>query len=527
MIDASRPPGDRSRFRRVMAEQFLFDPSGRSAARAAAWLAVLCVYTILRNGAALVQPVPFTQDGHAIASLNEAINEVYCGRWAQISDRHQIGSQIANHPDLVSVPIRQVIEQSAGSIPAYCATLIVPFGNNENGLTDIEAITLRVAPSASVAAIGRVLLAVRLAVLLLFCGAVLAAGGSVLMCIALLEVGFGLLGQMRPSTYSVYPFMFVMPLLSIALYVALLRRARDRWTTIDLLLLAAVGLAAALAVNIRTSHLPVYVILLALFFWLAKFRGVTGRRAGAATLVVLAAYGVGHWRIAMKREPAVHTYNHSYHTVAHPLVLALAVPENGLSRREGIKWSDEVGVGLARKVDPSATYLGPTYDRALFRYYWSLWRDHPGEMLVAYLQKWNIAGNGAADNMVVPMGPIGALLRPWALITDGFTRLWALLSLAFVSALTYRRWQTPLAAIMLLLSGVAVLLHIETVLIMSAFALMYHNFAIFYYALTSVVAAQLVVNGLVRFANRQRGGDDRHTRAGLGDAPIQDLADAG
>jgi hypothetical protein len=522
MIDAPGPRiGVRSRFGRLRDDLFLFDPSGRSAARAAAWMIVLCVYTGLRSRAAFVQPVPFTQDGHAIASLNEAINEVFCGQWARVSDRHQIGYQIATHPDLTSVPVRQVIRQSAVTIRAYCATLTVPYGNNENTLSEFEALTLRAAArSASAATIGRVLLAVRLCVLLLFSAAVLAAGGSVLMCVALLEIGFGLLEQMRPITDSVYPFIFVMPLLSIALYVALLRRARDRWKPIDLCLLVAVGMAAALGVNARTSHLPVYAMLLAIFFWLAKFRGVTARRAVAAALVVMAAYGAAHWHIAVMRQPPVITYNHSYHTVAHPLVLALAIPENSLSRREGIKWSDEVGIVLARKMDPSVTYLGPTYDRALYQYYWSLWRDHPGEMLGVYLQKWNIAGDTAAERMSGVMGPIGAFLLPWTLVPGGFIRLWALLTLVLVSALAYRRWATLFAAIMLLLSAAAVLLHVETALIMSNFMLAYHNFSIFYYAFTGVVAAQLSVNGVVRLARRLRGRVDGYAPAGLGDTTV-------
>jgi hypothetical protein len=84
--------------------------------------------------------------------------------------------------------------------------------------------------------------------------------------------------------------------------------------------------------------------------------------------------------------------NYTYHTFAHELVLGLAVPENDLSRREGIHWSDEVGFALARRAIPDVTYLGPQYEAALLRYYRGLWRRHPGEMARVYAQKLRSAG---------------------------------------------------------------------------------------------------------------------------------------
>jgi hypothetical protein len=67
-------------------------------------------------------------------------------------------------------------------------------------------------------------------------------------------------------------------------------------------------------------------------------------------------------------------------------------PTTALARREGIKWRDSAGDALARRVDPSATYLGPSYERALFRYYWSLWLRAPAEMAALYVWKFDIAG---------------------------------------------------------------------------------------------------------------------------------------
>ena len=488
--------------RLLVKELFLLDLSGRPVARVAAWLAVLCIYAAWRNLAPLREPVPFTQDGHAVASFNEAINEVFCGRWAVTSSRYQVGYQILMNAALAAVPVRKAIEQSAGSVASYCATLADPFVNNENALSDIEKVALRAVPSASAVTIVRWLQAVRIGILLAFCGAVLAAGGSVLMCIALLEVGFALLRFMRDSAYAVYPFIFVMPLLSIAIYVALLRRARGGWTAVDVGLLAAAGVAAAIGANIRTSHLPVYVMLLAMFFWLGRLRGMAARQAIVGAVVMCAAYGAAHWRIVVTRQPAANTSNYSYHAVAHPLVLALAVPENAFSQRHGIKWIDDVGLTLARKADPSATYLGPTYERALFRYYGSLWRKHPGEMLTIYLHKLNVTGAGLVEQMSPALGSIGAFLLPWAVVTNGFTWLCALLSLWLIAVLEYRRRQTLFAALVAFLSAAAVLLHLESALIMSTFALRYHSYSVFYCAFVGIAAVQLSANGVLWLSHR-------------------------
>src|SRR5262249_49661099 len=73
------------------------------------------------------------------------------------------------------------------------------------------------------------------------------------------------------------------------------------------------------------------------------------------------------------------------------IVLGLAAPENPLSAREGIKWDDSVGAVLARRIDPTATYHGPTYEKALLVYYGKLWVYAPGEMVEIYIAKVRIA----------------------------------------------------------------------------------------------------------------------------------------
>src|SRR5262249_14275562 len=105
----------------------------------------------------------------------------------------------------------------------------------------------------------------------------------------------------------------------------------------------------------------------------------------------------------------------------HPVVLSLAVPPNALSQREGIRWSDPVGLEIARRVDPTVEYLDHKYERALRTYYASLWRKYPREMRDIYLAKWRLAMTGTASFVDANMSPFAKrLFGPMQTATSGF-----------------------------------------------------------------------------------------------------------
>ena len=485
--------------RALLTDLVVLDWSGRPRARVLAWLVALTLYAAWRSAGMVLGPLPFAPDGHAMASFNEAVNEVWCGKRASFSDVYQPASRLAKDPSLVSIPVEALIERMAGSVPAYCATVTTPFANNENSLTMLDVLALRLrGRSGTPGSMGRALLALRIAILLAFCGAVLIAGGSVLMCVAVIELGVALCQQTTDMGYTLYPFIFVMPLLTVACYVLLLDRVRTRTRAADWLLLAGVGFAAALGANIRTSHLPVYVVLFGLFLWF--WRPAAIRHAAAAAVVVCAAYLIGHWVIVESRQPPVTSANYSYHVVAHPLVLSLAVPDNRLAQSEGIRWLDEVGAVLAHRVDPSATYLSASYETALFRYYRSLWRRHPRTMAAIYLLKFDVAGDGLVQSVSRDKRAIWASLDLWTIFGSGFERLWAMIALLVGSALAYRRWRSVFAALVAMLTLIALLLNVEMAVIMPSFTLKYHSFTVFYAGMIGIAAVQFAVNPLVALA---------------------------
>ena len=173
-----------------------------------------------------------------------------------MSDGYSIGLLLVRQPSDVSTSVGR---SSGGLLAAsrHRDTVGQPFASSENSLAMLDAAVLWLGGrSVTPVTVGRALLALRLAILLLFCGAVLLAGGSVLMCVAVFEAGLALCRLTLLWSLSIYPFLFVAPLLSIALYLWLFYRADRSPRPLDWVLLAAVGLAASFGTNMRTSHLP-------------------------------------------------------------------------------------------------------------------------------------------------------------------------------------------------------------------------------------------------------------------------------
>jgi len=71
------------------------------------------------------------------------------------------------------------------------------------------------------------------------------------------------------------------------------------------------------------------------------------------------------------------------HGISHNLTIGLGVVDN----KFGIKWADSCGWELAKRIDPNVGYVTRAYYEALWRVYWSLWRDDPVEMARIYYQK--------------------------------------------------------------------------------------------------------------------------------------------
>ena len=477
--------------------QLLFTTGPRSLRASALAILLPALLLVFVYRSAFFTTVPFPPDGHAQISLDEALNWRFCGRPANLSSAHNVAGALQADERLLPRPLREVAAFEAGSLDAYCRSIDETLLNNENSTGLLMRWSLRLVPNLSARQLGRVFALVRLAAILVFAFALLDAGVS----IALTSVAVLAAGQMGKDllvfSYSIYSFFVPLLLMMAGYYGLMLRRLEGggrRWLWIAAL---AAGLLTAFCVNMRSSHLPVYLALFLLFVLAARPRAAGRRRwtVAIAGVLFIAGYVAFGRMFISPLVPRAPYNNQSYHVIAHPLVLALAVPDNPLSRREGIVWNDERGIELARRMVPDAVYLGRGYEQGLFLYYLHLWLTYPDQMGNVYLGKFKYAGSG----MFSPLSrePMSAEIRRIGSWPNGLELLGLYLVLAILSALLFFRRRSTAVFLFCECSLIATLLLTESGVIMSQFFVHYDGYLLVYTFVLGFVALQAIGDALI------------------------------
>ncbi len=227
--------------------------------------------------------------------------------------------------------------------------------------------------------------------------------------------------------------------------------------------------------------------------WQLNWRAKSSRVIVIAVVFGTSFGGFQYWFIDRYLPRSVQD-NASYHTVAHPLVLSLALPPSELSRREGIEWSDAAGVRIAQRIDPQTTYLGKTYDRALFRYYRGLWAAAPTEMLGLYVAKFKMTGVPIIEALRYGPGlkgrALGWLMRPLGLVQNGFLLIGMSLGIAAAAFFASRPASGSFAVMLAMLTTTGALLLIESAIIMPLYSPQYHGYLLMYFPLMSLLGLQ-------------------------------------
>jgi SAM-dependent methyltransferase len=469
--------------------------------RALIYLALILLTAFVPLDEAFHQPAYLGDDGHAKQSLTLAVNRAMCGQSSTISGDVQLDRLLPSRRDLSRIPLVDVIANQWGSVERYCATMRSPIANNENSLMLTEAWLLRLLPRLSLTGLSRILLGLQVVMLAVFCFALLRSGAGVLMCAGILQIGIAILLKTRIGLeVAEYPFLACLVALLVGMYMLMFRPGSARALAS---FVVAAGVITAYASNMRTSYLPI-----SLGFFGAWLAGALSdeeslqrrvRGAVAAVLLFAAGYATFHYSFVPRVASPIGS---AHHPIAHPLVLSLAIPSNPLAEREGIEWEDAVGERLARRVNPSVSYLAPGYEAALFDYYIQLWRRYPREMFVIYARKWQIAGT-----RVVAEAAKGewnwltaAVLSVLAIVPSGVWFLTIFLTAACVSFATYLRFRAPLLLGGCLLAIAGTFLLAETAIIMPSYALMYHQSLLLVSGVLTLAAAQGLVSLLV-YAN--------------------------
>jgi hypothetical protein len=377
-------------------------PVRRSTAAALALTALIGVAVL-----PLLRPVVRSLDTAAVGdtsgwSLEMAVNRTWCGRYPYLTSTI---SENAARIDLMhlsvrnagTTAIRNLIISGAGSLADYCRMegQRAPFHEASMILVESALLTTRRLISLPGLAYGLAGLAhagfltFAFVLLKLRWPAVFVAG-----VVAAAMYMTALLGG--NALYSPYPLILPTLLVGIGIGGLCLGYKIHRWPALFLTAAFVLGVWTGFLGNLRTSCYPAAALITCLFIgvaavdWREVARPSTGTLAAATCAAVLAAVaGVATFdRLFIAPIRAVDAPGHySYHVVMHPLVLGLATLPNELATREHLKWDDTSGVEAAQRIDPSVTYLGPGYERALFAYYVQLWRRNPAAMAGIYFRK--------------------------------------------------------------------------------------------------------------------------------------------
>lgn len=237
---------------------------------------------------------------------------------------------------------------------------------------------------------------IKLACICLFCMYIIYSGIGYIFAVAITCSALNILWfTVTTHAYSSYPFL--MP--SLLIFIQLLGSALSTyWSgryfwSFSIVFIS--GIVGVFIWNVRTSYLPIVLALFMLYVFfiflnmlncnvkltlknaLLLFCTIFLFFAGASVCYLSIFYPIN---ILAKQGNFQNSPRLQSHPLFHPLVLALAVPENDLSKREGIEWDDIRGFQIARRVNSQCQYLSPQYEKALSDYYFGLWEKSPQEV---------------------------------------------------------------------------------------------------------------------------------------------------
>ena len=491
--------------------------SGRRRTPAALLLAAI----VIGAGVSLLWPTVRGLDRAAIGqtsgiTFDMAVNLAWCGRYPYVTLPFSENASKLNLVELDvskvgSQTIRGMVDDSVGSIDAYCRLDARPTAIHEMSIILLESPLLWLQPGMTVNQLAYCLQFAAVAALFVFAFALLQIGwpvlftGAVTMTALYLTVLLG-----GNALYAQYPMILPIALAEIGGGALLLAYGAQRRMWSFAAGAFALGLWAGFLGNFRTSLYPAGVIVGLLFvaFGLADRTQQTARtrsRALAIACAMSAMFAAGVFtfdRIWMAPQRAQATGNYTYHTIAHPLVLGLASPPNALATREHIAWEDGSGATIAMTVDPSVRFLGPGYERALFTYYRRLWLNYPWEMIDIYRRKLAVTRMSGDDFLTSDQGslfwkakdgrwlPIAAWPGAKAAGVVGAIGLFAALLLAGGFRPSFLAIDAPKAFVVISLGIAGLIGFVESAMVLSGVVLWYSSVYVFVYVFAGLLIYQ-------------------------------------
>ena len=374
---------------------------GRSA-RSAALMAAVITASVAWG----LNPLVRSLDAAVIADtpawyLEMAVNLAWCGRYPYMTstvgdNRSRVDLLNVRVADAGPRTLHSLVSGGTGSLAGYCRMQGEYAPVHESSMVLVESALLAFLPGITTNGIAYGLSSLAALGFAAFAFVLLSLRWPVLFVAAIVASGIYMTSLLGGSAlYSPYPLILPATLAGIGAGALCLAYGVHLKPWAFPAAVFALGVWAGFLGNLRTSLYPTAVLIALLLIGLAAWDQRTLSRwprrrvatlAGGAFIALLAGI-LTFDRLWIAPVRAAVGTNYSYHVIAHPLVLGLATPPSELATRENIQWSDASGAEAARKIDPEVRYLGPGYERALFRYYNGLWKDYPREMAGIYLRK--------------------------------------------------------------------------------------------------------------------------------------------
>jgi hypothetical protein len=449
-------------------------------------------------------------DGHLLSSLNIAYADTFCGTFSHSLPLFKTDTN-------VNIPINQLLVPGAHDITQNCKTTHLTI-QNEVGLLQIFKVLFTLFPTMSLADLSTLLTFVKLSCFLFFALVLLRIGLSPTYILFTSVFAHFLLSML--SFYhqlTLYTFLipyFTLFLSTTIIYADLIKNIGYKMIPFGVIL----GLLGAFYCNLRTSHqfLVFFIIasfLVGLFLYISNGASLQKRMIICLSCLISIYLGFQFYSTTWIKPLQVisennNLTNHLHHATAHPLVLALGIDKSDFTENEGIQWLDSKALDLAHTIDPTVTYLGKNYDKALFVYYLKLWLYHPSEMLSIYKEKFSTFKTLNIDNIVKPdyKSNTDLLMRPINKIYTVFNKfmsVWLLLAGSFALLMIFRE-RVNLLGFVLALSvlGSFTLLLFESTIIMHHFVLIYHALANLLYFMIMFYYIQISLNLVLNFFDR-------------------------
>lgn len=444
-------------------------------------------------------------EAYSIASMDLAMSRAFCGVPSAVTPLVSVTTVASNQRELLDVPARQIAAERAGSLQRFCETSTEARINNENSLMWLDSWLWRLSPELSINELGQLLHDIRVAMLVATLASLLANGSGVMVAAISWYWALTLLQQLGSYVHHGYPFIFTMLLLTASSYAVVSRCGWTRSLRGAAMVAAITGVWTGFAANMRTSHLPIYVLLIILLFASGEFSDLKDRpparlrRMSMAAAMFVAGFFAFQY-VGITRHLPRDIDASAQHTIFHSVVIGLGVPESDLSRREELIWADSAAFAAARRVDPKTGYLTEAYEAALFNYYSGLWSRYPREMMQVYWTKARTAGKHMLEFLRTRPGKTGRVLQmilmPIDLLPNGVWLAFLYIAVAAGGMWWFWRGQSALGALLAFTAIPAILLQLEATVVMSYYVPNYQAYQAFSVVFISVVLPASLV-GLI------------------------------